>query len=191
MNSDTDDSLALAAASGDGEAFARLYDRYAPRFALVLRSFAQDQADLEDLIHDAFCSVIHGLSSYTPRGLFHAWAIAIAVNTGRKHVRNRHLRPVINDPVALHDRFHDDVNPEDELTRRIAAETLLRRLPEPRRTVMVLRFWLDYSYDQIGRILKIPPGTAHRRVHTAISEIRTYLSIRDNGKKEAHRGTES
>jgi len=190
MTNISDDSLAIAAASGDTEAFARIYDRYAPKIALVLRSYAQDQADLEDLVHDAFCRIIHGLRSYKPRGLFHAWAMAIAVNSGRKHVRHRHRTLIIHDPTALETLFRVTQNPEDSHTNRLLAENLIRNLSEPKRIVMVLRFWLDYSYAEISDILEIPQGTARRRVHTALQEIRASLAAVDHNGKEICHGTE-
>lgn len=190
MNNLSDDSLAIAAASGDTEAFAQIYERYAPKFALILRSFAQDQAELEDLVHDAFYQIIRGLGSYEPRGLFHAWAMAIAVNSGRKYIRRFRRTHIIHDPLTIDTLFHDARSPEKIHARRLLAEDLIRDLPEPKRTVMVLRFWLDYSYAEIADILKIPPGTARRRVHTAIQEIRASLANVDRNGKEVYRGTE-
>ena len=190
MNSISDDSLAIAAASGDTEAFARIYDRYAQKFALVLRSYAEDQADLEDLVHDSFYRIIRGLPSYKPRGLFQAWAMAIAVNTGRKHVRRRHRTPMVHDPLIIDTLFCDTQSPEKSHTKRLLAEDLVRGLPETKRMVMILRFWLDYSYAEISAILKVPPGTARRRVHSALQEIRATLVNIDRNGKEVYRGTE-
>ena len=45
------------------------------------------------------------------------------------------------------------------------------------RAVVVLRHYLDMSYDQIGEVLQIPSGTAKSRLHYATAELRRLLEV--------------
>jgi RNA polymerase sigma-70 factor (ECF subfamily) len=45
------------------------------------------------------------------------------------------------------------------------------------RAVVVLRHYLDMSYDQIGEALQIPAGTAKSRLHYATVELRRLLEV--------------
>ena len=50
-----------------------------------------------------------------------------------------------------------------------------RRLPIDHRTVVVLYHYLDKPLDEIARILEIPVGTAHSRLHHAMRGMRAAL----------------
>lgn len=171
-----DDRLAARAAEGDAEAFGIIYDRYAHRVAALLRSFAACDGDLEDLVHTTFCQVIDGLSSYEPRGQFRSWLFTIALNVARKDARKRRRLVDIQsgelpDTKAVEQA---DTALQARETRQLA-ETLLRSLPEHERVVVVLRVWLELSYDEISSLLGIPSGTARRRMHTALGNLRAAL----------------
>jgi RNA polymerase sigma-70 factor (ECF subfamily) len=182
---DLDDVLAGKAAEGDAEAFGSIYDRYAPKVASLLRSFAWDRTHLEDLVHDTFCRAMDALPRYEPRGKFRSWLFSIALNVGRKDAK-RAARFVELAPKAHSAKGAD---PADGLALRNEkarlAEALVRSLPEHERLVVVLRIWLELGYDEIAGLLKIPPGTARRRMHTALERLRDSIEetdeVNDNG----------
>ncbi len=192
-STEPDDILAALAARGDAEAFGSIYDRYAVRVASLLRSFAWDQTHLEDLVHDTFCRAMDALPRYEPRGKFRSWLFSIALNVGRKDAK-RGARFVEFAPAA---HSTATVDPADVLMlgheRERLAETLLRSLPEHERLVVVLRIWLELGYDEIAGLLEIPPGTARRRMHTALERLRDTLEetneVNDNDiPREASHG---
>jgi RNA polymerase sigma-70 factor (ECF subfamily) len=48
---------------------------------------------------------------------------------------------------------------------------LLKSLDDKYRAVLILRFWEDLSYAEIGDILHIPLGTVKSRIHMAINTL--------------------
>lgn len=48
----------------------------------------------------------------------------------------------------------------------------LRRLPEAMRLALVLRYYLDLSFDEVGRVLKCSPQAAKSRTHRALAKLR-------------------
>jgi RNA polymerase sigma factor (sigma-70 family) len=51
----------------------------------------------------------------------------------------------------------------------------VQRLPGPRRTAVVLRYYADLSYDQIAEAMGCPVGTAKSHVHRGLQELREVL----------------
>lgn len=190
MNDDqqrmSDDQLVREAIQGDSEAFGQIYDRYAQRLALLLRPYTDDNSQVEDLVHETFCRLMDAIPSYRPRGKFRSWIVTIALNVGRKEARRRRNESRshrLDSMDALRNPAHGD--PHELLERERFAEALVRSLPETRRLVVVLRYWLDYTYDEIASCLGIPAGTARRRMHTALKELR-HLIQQENEKEDAH-----
>ncbi|MCU0610646.1 MAG: RNA polymerase sigma factor [Candidatus Eisenbacteria bacterium] len=170
-----DELLAIRASQGDTAAFGALYDRYARRVARLLRTYARDQADLEDMVHDTFCRVMDALPSYRSQGAFRSWLFTIALNVGRKAARRHDGSVPLTEecPTASSDMESGGLLP-------VEAETLARRLlaalSEPKRLVVVMRIWLDLPYEEIAAILSIPPATARTRMHSALHDLRTLLA---------------
>jgi RNA polymerase sigma-70 factor (ECF subfamily) len=52
----------------------------------------------------------------------------------------------------------------------------LASLSEAHRSVVVLRFQLDWQVDQIASALDVPPGTIKSRLSRAVGELRTLLA---------------
>lgn len=133
------------------------------------------------------------LPKYEARGKFRSWLFSIALNVGRKDAK-RGSRFVDFGPG---EHCVATVDPSDALAlgheRERLAEMLLRSLPQHERLVVVLRIWLELGYDEIADLLDIPPGTARRRMHSALGRLRDTLEetdeVNDNDiRREASHG---
>ncbi len=83
--------LVMRAQQGDGEAFAVLYERYAPKVHAFLRRRLNGSDDVvEDLTSDVFVKLYQKLDCYVERGLpFTAWLYRMAHNTLVDYLRSQ------------------------------------------------------------------------------------------------------
>ena len=93
------------------------------------------------------------------------WVYRVALNWAVSSLRRRR-RPVPSDPDA-------GVG-EPQLPDPVLAEAV-RSLPVAQRSVVVLRFHLDWSLEQIGGALGVPVGTVKSRLHRALGSLRETL----------------
>lgn len=96
------------------------------------------------------------------------WVFRVAVNCGRNRVRRKLLerrRPVPPD----RDR------PDIEGVADPAIARALTRLPLDQRMVVVLRFHLDWSIDEIAEAVGCAAGTVKSRLHRALHKLETML----------------
>ena len=66
-------------------------------------------------------------------------------------------------------------DPERELTTRLARDrvaTALARLPEERRTTLVLRLIFGHSIAEIAELTGVPSNTVRGRIRTGLKELR-------------------
>lgn len=96
------------------------------------------------------------------------WVYRVAVN----HARNRNRRR------AVERRKQPPPPPATAPAAEVADPALaaaLARLPEDQRSVVVLRYYLDWSLDQIAAGLGIAPGTVTSRLHRALRRLENSL----------------
>lgn len=90
------------------------------------------------------------------------WVYRVALNWARSRLRRR-KREVLGDPSP---RSYVDPMPDPELDEAVAG------LPLHHREVIVCRFLLDMTQEQIAALLRIPVGTVKSRLHRALGALR-------------------
>lgn len=183
-----DADLVVLAQAGSAEAFGVLYDRHASGVGRALASFAGPDRDLlDDLVQDVFVRVATSLHTYVPRRPFNHWLYTVALNVGRNHARRRSGRPeVARDPADLAELAGAGVAPIDvddallpaSLMRMVAA------LPVAMREVVSLRVGGDLAYADVAELLGIPEGTARRRMHQALAQLKQRLDDESSRRSE-------
>ena len=168
-----DDDLVIRAQRGDREAFGLLASQIADRFLAVARRILRDIDLAEDATQQALLDAWRDLPRLRDPGRFEAWSYRLLVHAcyaeGRKDRRwapNLRLLPE-NEPTAREEL--SSVVDRDQLERGF------RRLTIEHRAVVVLYHDLDKPLDEIARILDIPVGTAHSRLHHAMRGMRAAL----------------
>ncbi len=169
--------LVEAALRGEEKAFARLMSRYKDAIYYMLLKMVNNKSDAEDLTIEAFGKAFKNLYQYSPHYAFSTWLFKIASNNCIDFLRKRKGVVVSiensqdgneNDqPVRLKSI---DPDPEQKMIR-IQRAILLRRivrLLKPRyRTLVELRYFREYSYEEIARELKLPLGTVKAQLFRA------------------------
>ncbi|MFW6689702.1 RNA polymerase sigma factor [Streptomyces sp. MAR4 CNX-425] len=158
------------------EAFAALYDRYAPAIhRYAARRLGSGAAD--DITADTFLAAFRARARFDPgRTSARPWLYGIAANLIGRHRRAevRGLRALARtgvDPVA-----HSWV---DEADDRIAAQAAhaplagaLAQLATGDRHVLLLVAWADLTYAEVAEALGIPVGTVRSRLSRARRKVR-------------------
>ena len=160
----TDEDLIAAVARGDDAALGELTRRWErPLFQFIHRHTGG--RDVDDLYQETWLRAVRAAPRFDPQRRFSTWLFQIAVNLCRDWHRKPRPDPV--DPADL-DRMPAGQRATDA---RIDAERLLAALPEPQRTVVVLRYFHDLGEDEMAEILGCPRGTVKSRLHHALRRL--------------------
>lgn len=182
MSADAEDALVhdrlieAVALRRDREAFARLFEHFAPRLKAWLMKSGASAAAAEDFAQDAMLTVWRKADLFDARKARAAtWIFTIA--------RNRRLDMLRRDARALPlpeiDLADDEVmRPDDILVmaddaRRVRAA--LSRLKPDQVEVLRLAFFMDSPHSEIARRLDLPLGTVKSRIRNAMIKLRTLL----------------
>ncbi len=154
-DSNVDPALVVEAQSGDALAVDELISRLAPVVARVCRRVAPEIAD--DARQEALVVVFRELHRLHAPEAAVTWAATIASRVAVRMVRRhrREQRPPTIEPVM----------PSPELGVDIA--DVLDRLSEDQRQVIVLRYALGCSEQEVAAALSVPVGTVKSRLSRA------------------------
>ena len=189
----TEDSvLATELQAGSEEAFALLIGQYqAPIYSLISRVL-NDPSDAADITQDVFIKIFRNIGGFHGDSSLRTWIYRIALreasNQRRWWSRHRGREITIETETSasdqgkstyLKDMLVDEHASPYELTAheeiRAKVEIELRRLPEPFRTVVILRDLEGLPYDEIAEILGTHLGTVKSRLVRGRAMLRTRL----------------
>ncbi len=172
--------------AGHSEAFGELVLRYQDRVFNTCWRICGNLDDARDLAQEAFLKVFENLASFRQESGFYTWLFRVAVNLAlsqrRKDKRRREVS--LDDPTtfsgtqaeALARRSGRGASSTDSNAETVALVVRgLNMLEDDYRAVIVLRDLEGFDYDEIGRILEIPPGTVRSRLHRARMELRRLI----------------
>jgi RNA polymerase sigma-70 factor (ECF subfamily) len=165
MNEDSDGLLVERCRNGDRRAFEALVGRYQkPVFNAALRMLRNPE-DARDVAQTVFLKVYEHLGDFDPSHKFYSWIYRIALNESINVLdRRRRLEPISGDEVD------ERLGAEDELASEQSAQRVQRALMTIKpdyRAVVVLKHFLELSYEDIGLVLELPEKTVKSRLFTA------------------------
>ncbi len=171
------DRALVELAADDKEAFGELYERYLTKIYNYVYYRTGNRQDAEDLTAKVFERAMSHISTYVDRGLpFQAWLYRIAHNLVANWHRDQGRRKIIalDDFVAhsLQSEAPDRRTEEQEEHKQLMEA--VRRLPEERQQLLLLKFIEQLSNVEIGVIMDRTEGAVKSLYH------RTLLALRED-----------
>lgn len=169
--------LVQQALSGDQQAFADLLGRYRDAIYFMLLKMVNNKSDAEDLSIEAFGKAFKNLHQYSPSFAFSTWLFKIASNNCIDYLRKKKGNVVSLDQTVEDSDFntstslHSDApDPEEKLIRKQKAklmQTVVAKLKPRYRKLIELRYFNEYSYEEIAKELELPIGTVKAQLFRA------------------------
>jgi RNA polymerase sigma-70 factor (ECF subfamily) len=154
--------------AGDNSAFEYLFNRYAESIRRLYLQRVGNVSDVDDLLQETFIKVFINLTRYDRTYTFGQWLYTIARNTFIDFVRRR------QDDLSIDERFSAPPSPAPtpeesviRLQQRAQIEHYLDALTPRYRQLIQMRFFEEYSYEEIAEKLQLPMGTVKTQIHRA------------------------
>lgn len=165
MTPDEEDrSLVAAALDGSRGAAEAIVDRHWRTLWHIAHGITGDAAGAEDVVQDAFAAAFRRLDRFDPRrASLRTWLSRITVNRALNCRRDQ--RPTQRLPESF-------AAPQVERRDDAGFLAAIAGLSDAHRAVVVLRYGLDYTPQEIADILGVRVGTVHSRLARALSTLR-------------------
>jgi RNA polymerase sigma-70 factor (ECF subfamily) len=163
------------ARAGSKQAFGRLVEAYQrPVYNLTYRMLGNAQ-EAEDAAQETFLRAYSRLKQFDPNHKFSTWIFSIANHHCIDRLRKRHGGSVsIDDNPVLQNLEEETPQPEANVLDAEASaqlQALLNRLDPDYRMPLILRYWEDYSYEQIAETLELTVPAVKSRLFRARKQI--------------------
>ena len=173
--------------TGDPKAYNELMRLYRDPIYFMLYEKLGDQDLAKDLTIESLGKAFRKLHLYVPDYTFSTWLFTVARNHCIDYLRKRKLPTfsidqIINDDdgqkISL-DLESTDPNPERILITKQRIKILRRvveQLKPVYRNLVRLRYFKEYSYDEISKELDIPLGTVKAQLYRSREQLFKILS---------------
>lgn len=190
-----DQELVERAQRGDKAAFDLLVQKYQRKLGRLLSRMIRDQAEVEDVVQEAFIKAYRALPNFRGDSAFYTWLYRIGINTAKNYLVAMGRRPQVSTEIEVEDaeNFEDGHElrtidtPETELMTKQIAKTVndtVAGLPEELRTAITLREIEGLSYEEIATLMGCPIGTVRSRIfrarETIAEKLRPLLDTPEN-----------
>ena len=163
--------LPQRAADGDRSAMEELVIRFHPTLNRYFLKLTRHPEDAGDLTQMAMIRMIEKLHMYRagPNSKFKAWLFKIAYHVFIDEVRKKKPPPV---EAEILERVPDGRDGHGQTEDREQIGRLLSGLNDEMRSMVVLRYYVDMDYEDIGRAMGCSAKRVKWRLHDALEKMR-------------------
>ncbi|MDP4280524.1 MAG: sigma-70 family RNA polymerase sigma factor [Bacteroidota bacterium] len=163
---------------GDQKAYAELLNNYRDSLYFMLLKMTNNPEDADDLTIEAFGKAFRNLQQYTPDYAFSTWLFRIAANNCidymRKHRRIKFASGIPNEDNEMED-YPSNIpsetpSPEEHIIAKQKIQLMrevVEKLKPHYRELVELRYFKEYSYEEIANELTLPVGTVKAQLFRA------------------------
>lgn len=171
-----DYELVLQAMDGEQKAYGELLSRYRDAIYYMLLKMVNNPSDAEDLTIEAFGKAFKNIKQYTPNYAFSTWLFKIATNNCIDFIRKKKLNNVSIDQSSHNEDSApmtipaEGPDPEENLISQqkvVLLRSVVAKLKPRYRKLIELRYFYEYSYEEISAELELPIGTVKAQLFRA------------------------
>ena len=151
--------------SGQREkAFTEIVDSYSERLYWHVRRFLCSHDDTDDMVQEIFLQIWNSLPYFRGDSQLYTWIYRIATNESLNFLQKQKIRSAL--------RFESVSSKLEE--KRLLMKAV-QRLPAKQRTVFIMRWFDELSYEDISEILGTSVGALKASYHFAAEKIKAAL----------------
>lgn len=192
-NAKNDFSLVERAKTGDQKAYAELMQRYKDSIFFMVLKMVNNKDDAMDIMVTTFAKAFESLEKYRPDYAFSTWLFRIATNGSIDFIRKKRIQTTSIDGLSgdngeerAYEIRSDVLNPEETSIKKQQTEQLkeiIDKLPPRYKTLIILRYFDELSYEEIAKQLDLPLGTVKAQLFRGRDLLSNVLNRRKKSEK--------
>lgn len=165
-------NLVKKAQNGDAQAYGKLYEFYADDMYRFAFYYTSSSFLAQEAVSDAVLCAFEKIGQLKKPESFKSWLFKILfVNCTKKQKEKSKAKTF----VPLSEASSLSTMPKDYIAN-LELQKAMEALSEEERQIVVLSFALDYSSDEISKMLALKPGTVRSKLSRAVAKMRKILA---------------
>jgi RNA polymerase sigma factor (sigma-70 family) len=192
-NAKNDFTLVERAKEGDQRAYADLMQRYKDSIFFMVLKMVNNKDDAMDITVTTFAKAFENLEKYRPDYAFSTWLFRIATNGSIDFIRKKKIQTTSIHALSgdggedkTFEIRSDVLNPEETSIKKQQTEQLkeiIDKLPLRYKTLIILRYFDELSYEEISLQLDLPLGTVKAQLFRGRDLLHNILNRRKKSLK--------
>ncbi|OGI17304.1 MAG: hypothetical protein A2Z52_02855 [Candidatus Moranbacteria bacterium RBG_19FT_COMBO_42_6] len=180
-----DNKLVSLVKSGHPEIYDEIVTRYEKKLFSYIYRLVGNREEAEDILQNVFVKAYRNIKSFDIERKFSSWIYRIAHNEAINFLKKRNKKKFISweDIVASKDKMEtksDERSPIDIWIRKesaIEVKQALEKIPEKYRQVLMLRYFSEKSYEEIGKMIGSPVNTVGTLINRAKKKLMSVINL--------------
>lgn len=157
------------------EAYQELFDRYNRKLFVYILHLVGNREEAEDILQNVFTKTYNNIKKFDQTRKFSSWIYRIAHNEAVNYLKRKNKRYTVSwEDVTMSKDKLDIASTEmpieekwlhEEVTKEI--HDSLDKLPPKYKEILTMRYYQEYSYEKIGKILGKPVNTVGTLINRA------------------------
>ncbi len=182
-----DYKIIIEAKKGNQNAYTQLLNRYKKAIYYMILKMVKNESDAEDLTLEAFGRAFKKIDQYEPNYAFSTWLFKIATNNCIDFIRKKKEQNFISlDNNSSEYKNQDyyislqskELNPEAWMIQEQKInliKSIVNQLKPRHRLLIELRYFKEYTYDEIAKELDLPTGTVKAQLFRVRERLQNIL----------------
>ncbi len=168
--------LIVAAQNGEQEALVSILRAVEPNAYKTAVYLLGNRQDALDATQETLIRISRSIYQYENRALFHTWVHRIVTNLCYDHLRRRQEQVSIDSSELV---LSTNEQVEDQVLKAVLVDDVQRAiyaLQEPYRSIVVLRYVHQLSYEEVAETTELPLNTVKSHLFRAKTKLQQLLS---------------
>ena len=161
------DMLVKKAQRGNDKAFLKLFQTYEEELYRIAFLYVKNKEDALDVIQETAYRSFKNLSSLKNTEYFKTWLTKITINCAIDYIRrNKKIVQLNPEHVEYIESYDEDI------PLKLTLDELMDALNEDEKSIVILKYYYEYTFKEISEILEIPLGTGKSILYRALGKLR-------------------
>jgi RNA polymerase sigma-70 factor (ECF subfamily) len=159
------------AKNGNKRAFQKLIEQEKEMLYKIAYLYTKDENDALDIFQETLIKALTSIHSLKDEDYFSTWITRILINNAKNYLSKKN-RLIPMETGLLEQQVS---NPMLNIDNKIDLFDAFNYLEEKEKSVVILRFYKDYTIQQIANVLDIPEGSVKSTIHRSLKKMRGNL----------------
>ncbi|PIR73371.1 MAG: hypothetical protein COU40_02840 [Candidatus Moranbacteria bacterium CG10_big_fil_rev_8_21_14_0_10_35_21] len=175
---------------GKTDIFEKIIERYQGKLFFYIFRLTGDREEARDLLQDVFIKAYRNIASFDIERKFSSWIYRIAHNEAINYLKRKSLKRFISWEDVSSAKDTMEMNSGEESVSKLwerkdeikEVNVAVNKLPIKYKQVLLLKYFSDKSYEEIGEILGKPVNTVGTLISRAKKKLHKEINNLNNKK---------
>ncbi len=151
--------------------FEEFYSKYNKLVYGIAFSILKNKEDSEDIVQIVFEKLYHMNKEKFPTKNYASWLYSLTKNETISFLRKKNNNINLDNIYEIKD-YNNDI---DNVIEELEFNRLISKLNDTEKQIVTLKIIGDFSFDEIGKFLKLPSGTVKWKYYKSINTLKIVL----------------